>query len=143
MTIMVLAITMAHEKNNGKDSGEFDYCCFFFLLFLFIYPSSHSFLHPSIQFLPLSIFQHYRPSVSLHLPVFLLSFLHSPPLSPGNLSPPPPPSLFLANLKFVRRLRLLDGWPLIFCELHLAQTSLRPWCILLTTALVAGPRHLS
>lgn len=82
--------------------------------------------HPSISSL-FSVFPHYVPSVP----------------SPCNLPPPPPPSLFLANLKFVRRLRLLDGWPLIFCELHLAQTSLRPWCILLTAALVAGPRHLS
>lgn len=65
---------------------------------------------------------------------------------PRHLPPPhplQPRSLFLANLKFVRRLRLLDGWPLIFCELHLAQTSPRPPCILLTAALVAGPRHLS
>lgn len=98
---------------------------------------------------------------------FFLSFVHSvpplpPPLQPSCITssvslrpcrpaastpPPPPPlqprSLFLANLKFVRRLRLLDGWPLIFCELHLAQTSRRPPCILLTAALVAGPRHLS
>lgn len=65
------------------------------------------------------------------------------PPSPHPVTPPPSPSLFLANLKFVRRLRLLDGWPLIFCELHLAQTSPRPWCILLTAALAAGPRHSS
>lgn len=103
----------------------------FFLLVHCIYPSSHTFLHPSISSL-FSIFPHYVPSAAP------LAHTHTQ----CNL-PPPPPSLFLANLKFVRRLRLLDGWPLIFCELHLAQTSLRPWCILLTAALVAGPRHLS
>lgn len=101
------------------------------------------FYDPSLFFLLFPIFQHLFVYVSVHLPVFLLFLLLPPPLSPCNLPAPPPPSLFLVNLKFVRRLRLLDGWPLIFCELHLAQTSLRPWCILLTAALVAGPHHLS
>ena len=82
---------------------------------------------------------------SLHVALILAHYdscLYPP--SPQPVKPPPSsPSPFLANLKFVRRLRLLDGWPLIFCELHLAQTSPRPWCILLTAALAAGPRHSS
>lgn len=94
------------------------------------------------------------PSIATSAPALVHHLLRLPStLSPRSLdtSPPTPRpphplqprSLFLANLKFVRRLRLLDGWPLIFCELHLAQTSRRPPCILLTAALVAGPRHLS
>lgn len=95
---------------------------------------------------PLFLFSFYTLSVCLYLSDFLPASTSPPPIPPLSPYNPPPsftPSLFLANLKFVRRLRLLDGWPLIFCQLHLAQTSLRPWCILLTAALVAGPRHLS
>lgn len=95
------------------------------IYFLSLHPVSLSKLTlsyiPTLHFFSLFMFPLYPPS-TCNLPS----------------SPPSTPSLFLANLKFVRRLRLLDGWPLIFCELHLAQTSLRPWCILLTAALVAG-----
>lgn len=110
-------------------------CIIYSLFFHFaqpICPFSHCLIsHPTVFSFFLSFFP--------RLPT-LCSLCHPPqlrrPLTPS-------PSLFLANLKFVRRLRLLDGWPLIFCELHLAQTSLRPRCILLTAALVAGPHHLS
>lgn len=108
----------------------------FFPLCVTCPPPSCTLFHPFPPFL------YFMASSNMYTPSVLFS-PSSIPLSPLNLPPPPPTSLFLANLKFVRRLRLLDGWPLIFCELHLAQTSLRPWCILLTAALVAGPRHLS
>lgn len=141
ITIMAPAITTAQVSNNGVGlggMGRYRYrratkdCIIYSLCFLSVHPRSFFAWHP-FHFYP-------RPPTLCFL---CLSRRPPHPTAPPPPSPPTPQSLFLANLKFVRRLRLLDGWPLIFCELHLAQTSLRPWCILLTAALVAGPRHLS
>lgn len=82
----------------------------------------HKRLHNLDPFLPLSIYLH-------------RSFL------PRFLSLTTPPQLFLANLKFVKPGRLLDRWPLIFCALHLLQTSRRAWFLL--TAAEEPRLHLS